>query len=65
MPAYRVSKLANGSWYYLAVTMHYGAPLALDGAIERLLAGRTAFIARDDLQGLLAGVDQKLAIAGR
>lgn len=58
MPAYRVSKLANGSWYYLAVTMHYGA-------IERLLAGRTAFIARDDLQGLLAGVDQKLAIAGR
>lgn len=53
IPAARISKLRNGTIYATHVLMRYGAPLALDAAIERAQGGRTVFVRREDVHLVL------------
>lgn len=48
IPAVRISRLRGGKIYALHVLMYYEKPVSGECAIERVQAGKTAFVCRED-----------------
>lgn len=53
IPAVRISRLRGGKIYALHVSMYYGEPMNDECAIERVQAGKTAFVRREDAHRVL------------
>ena len=53
IPSVRICRLRNGRIYASHIPLRYGQPSPLTEAIERVQAGKTAFVARADAHQVL------------